>query len=213
MKTEKKIEKKAQTPKQMIIKINSLIKGIDNSMVTINKHNAAATAALKEVHQLTAGICNAQANKPQPKTEIKKPTPAKKPAPVKKPAPAKKPAEVKTPVAKKPTPVKKALSTKKSAPAAKHVINGDRPPLKTAVREIIIENGEEMPAVQIYNQVTAKYGYYSRQSLGKTLSNASDFVHIGNKFGVSKTNNTVNDEEAEKFISQVDDNSSLNNIQ
>lgn len=75
-----------------------------------------------------------------------------------------------------------------------------RPPLKQAMQEVLDgSNGEGMAASEIWKLVTAKYGYWSRQSLYNALKDAKLFKKAGDKFqSVSHE-----DEAAEKFIKSV----------
>jgi hypothetical protein len=145
------------TPKQAQIKIASLLKGIDNSVIASNKHTKIINDNTKQVKTLIASISNAKpvATKPAAK-------PAK---------PAKKPAAAKPTVVKKPAkPVITKPVESKPVPAGKTVAVEGRPILKDAIKEILVANGSKaMVAAEIYKQTTAKYGYWSRQSLYNAL--------------------------------------------
>jgi hypothetical protein len=161
------------TPKQAQIKIASLLKGIDNSVVASNKHAKIINDNTKQVKTLLSSISNAKPVKPVAAKPVKKPAkpakPAKKPVaakPVKKPA--KKPTK---PVVAKPVkPVASKPVESKPVPAGKTAAVAGRPILKDAIKEILVANNNKaMPAAEIYKQTTAKYGYWSRQSLYNAL--------------------------------------------
>ena len=200
-KTKKPAKKPAKkTPKQAIARINSLLKGIDNSVLVINKHKTVLNDAVKEARSLMGGLSNLQAA-PAKKPEAKKPE-AKKPAPAKKPALAKKP--VKKTEIKKPAP-------EKSVPAKPGKPVEGRPSLKEAVKQIIVAGGNPMTAADIWKQATAKWGYWSRQSLYNVLKDEKSFSRAGEKFSMSRS--TVDDAEADKFVQQVESNTVVSNVQ
>jgi len=215
-KTKKPAKKPAKkTPKQAIARINSLLKGIDNSVLVINKHKTVLNDAVKEARSLMGGLSNLQAA-PAKKPEAKKPE-AKKPAPAKKPALAKKP--VKKTEIKKPAPAKKPVkkteikkpAPEKSVPAKPGKPVEGRPSLKEAVKQIIVAGGNPMTAADIWKQATAKWGYWSRQSLYNVLKDEKSFSRAGEKFSMSRS--TVDDAEADKFVQQVESNTVVSNVQ
>ena len=178
-KTKKPAKKPAKkTPKQAIARINSLLKGIDNSVLVINKHKTVLNDAVKEARSLMGGLSNLQAapaKKPVKKTEIKKPAP------------------------------------EKSVPAKPGKPVEGRPSLKEAVKQIIVAGGNPMTAADIWKQATAKWGYWSRQSLYNVLKDEKSFSRAGEKFSMSRS--TVDDAEADKFVQQVESNTVVSNVQ
>jgi len=77
-----------------------------------------------------------------------------------------------------------------------------RPSLKEAVRQIIMAGSSPMPAAEIWKLATAKWGYWSRQSLYNVLKDEKSFSRQGEKFALAT--NSVDDAEAEKFVKQVE---------
>lgn len=212
-KTQKKpVKKVKKTPKQAIARINSLLKGIDNSVVAINKNKIVLNDAVKEVRSLMGGLSNFTAPaKPQAKKpEVKKATPAKKPEtkPAKKPE-VKKVIPAKKPEVKKASPVKLA-STKPAATKPGKPVDG-RPSLKEAVKQVILANNGTMSAADIWKQATTKWGYWSRQSLYNVLKDEKSFSRQGEKFALAHS--TVDDAEADKFVQQVESNTVVSNVQ
>ena len=216
-----KTKKTKKTPKQAIARINSLLKGIDNSVIAINKQKAVLTDAVKEMKGLMGGLSNVQTAKveksaPAPKPESKSKPATKKPAAkkpaAKKPA-AKKPAAKAAKAAKKPAPEAKKSAPAKPAKAAssseKKTVEG-RPLLKDAVKQILADKNQ-MSAADIWKKATSKWGYWSRQSLYNVLKDEKSFSRHEDQF--SLFNNKVDDAEAESFISQVESSQAVSSVQ
>ena len=170
--------KKALTPRQAEIKLGKILRGVDNSVAQIEKHSENIKGLVPEAQQILAGLANPPEAKAAPK-------PKAKPAPQAKAKPKAKAKD-------------KPKTNKAKADNMKKPVDG-RPPLKQAMQEVLNGDGEGMAASDIWKQVTAKYGYWSRQSLYNALKDAKLFKKTGDKFqSVSHE-----DEAAEKFIKSV----------
>ena len=206
-----KTKKTKKTPKQAIARINSLLKGIDNSVIAINKQKAVLTDAVKEMKGLMGGLSNVQTAKVEKSAPAPKPESKSKPA-TKKPA-AKKPAAKAAKAAKKPAPEAKKSAPAKPAKAAssseKKTVEG-RPLLKDAVKQILADKNQ-MSAADIWKKATSKWGYWSRQSLYNVLKDEKSFSRHEDQF--SLFNNKVDDAEAESFISQVESSQAVSSVQ
>jgi len=193
-----KAKTKAMTPKQMAIKANSLLKGIDNSVAAIQKHRTSIVQNAGELAGLLSGLSNA-ASTPVKAAPVKKAT-----APVKKAekAPAKK-AEKKTPAKAK----AKAKATKAGAsqakPAGQKAPVPNRPTVKEAISETITKGGPDSRA-SLYHKVTDKYGYWSRQSFYNAIKDKKAFKEIDGKVhNVQASPAKTTDAEAAKFVEKV----------
>ena len=208
MDTKTKTQKAKKTPKQAVARINSLLKGIDNSVVAINKQKAVLSDAVKEVRSLMGGLSNIQ-TVPAKKLEAKVKAAVKpaKPAKVVKAAPAKKALPVKAASAKKLE--VKAASAKKALPVKPGKAIEGRPSLKEVVKQVIITG--PLTAADIWKQATSKWGYWSRQSLYNVLKDEKVFARQGEKFAL--VNSMVDDAEAEKFVKQVESNQAVSSVQ
>lgn len=211
--------KKAPTPKQAQAKIGTLLKGIDNSVVVIEKHQQNTKQSVAEIKKLITGLNSQPATKPakaqKPAKAPKAPKPAKPtkeakasakmaakhPAPKVALKPAKTPKEAKP--AKAPKPAKAAKPAK--AEADKGPVSG-RPGLKDVLHELIHEaNGEAVSAASLYRDAVAKWGYWSRQSLYNALKDTKSFKKQGVGFVNVKNGSTpkVSDSEAESFVDKA----------
>jgi hypothetical protein len=225
MKMDTKTKKPVKSTKQTIAKINSLLKGIDNSTAVLNKQRTNLVETVKEVRTLMGGLSNQVAQTPTKevkkvalakKVAIKAAPAAKKPAKkVEKAAPAKKA----TPAFKKPAkkvekteapvvPAKKIVSTKVVQKSAEQ----DRPLLKDIIKQILTTSGPASSAV-IWKS-TKKFGSWSRQSVHNALRvgiSSGVFSKHGEEFSLQ--NGMVNDDEAEKFVKQIENNQVVSTVQ
>lgn len=215
-----------KTPKQTIAKINSLLNGIDNSVVVINKHKAVVNNAVKEVRSLMGGLSNnvqkalKKETKPVKKTVKAKPA-EKKNSEKKTEKKAEKKVEKKLVVEKKVVekPVeKKPEKAEKKPPKVKTKVASSSPPQpvegRPSLKECIVQaisGCEPMTMSEAWHKTTEKWGYWSKQSLSKALKDSKVFTKNGNKFSVSVLK--VDDDEAEKFIKKVDNNQAISNVQ
>lgn len=192
------------TPKQAQIKIASLLKGIDNSVIASNKHAKIINDNTKQVKTLCIGLLQnisnglkrSEAAKPTVKPAKSVAKPAKKPA-VAKPAkkPVAKPAKAANVVAKPDT--TKPLENKPVASTGKPPAVEGRPILKDAIKEILLAGGgAAMPANKIYNEAVAKYGYWSRQSCYNALDKS--FTETDKKCYIIKKDSA--DTEVDSFV-------------
>jgi hypothetical protein len=182
-----KTKAKPLTPKQAEIKINKILRGVDNSAAQLEKHTKNIQESMPVVRELLSGLTNPP-EKPAPKAAPKKPAP-------------KKADNKKTPKAKA-KPASKKADGKKSNDVKKPVAG--RPALKQAIQEVFNGNGA-MAASEIWKAVTAKYGYWSRQSLYNALKDGSLFKKDGDKFlSISQE-----DEKIDKFVESVEKDQSV----
>jgi hypothetical protein len=223
MKTQTKTEIRNNTAKA-----TKLLRGIDNEAAAIAKDQAKLNQRVENVKKsvtvvasLLGGISN---------TALAAPIPAAKAAPAAKKAVTKavktaKPmakATAKKAAAKPPKKAVKAASPKKTAkpatakpakaakPAAAKP--GERPPLKSLINGVLDgASNEWTPAAEIYKQVCAKAGYFSRQSLYNALKDeksyekqgegaAAKFRHLAGASAKAATATKTTDEEADKFV-------------
>ena len=194
------------TTKQASIKIVKILKGIDNSVTQIQKHQSVIEGAVPELQKLFGGLANqpaqpaksngqkAQAKTPEkPKAKPQAKPPAK---PKPKPPQAKAPAPVKPKPAAKPAKIAKPGSSKPKPPVA------GRPALKQAAQNIMSSNGGAMTAADIWKATIGQYGYWSRQSLYKALEDEKVFIRNSeNKF--SLVGKSKSDDKAEEFVATV----------
>ncbi len=193
------------TQKQAVIQAGNILRGLDNSisvgrrrveeMETLRTKVSALALGLSNMTS-TATVAAPKASKPEPKKAPpsapkaggQKATPkaskpavkaaapkASKPQPTKKDkASAKKDKAPAKPSAPKPAVSKPAQSkSAKSAAAIKEPVDG-RPNLRDATKEIIRESG---PGTRksVYDRVTSKYGYWSKQSFYNLIKDDGDF--------------------------------------
>lgn len=214
-----KTQKKAKNPKQAVARINTLLRGIDNSVIAINKHKTIVTDAVKEVKTLMGGLSNPQTpTKPAEKAPVKpglaktKPAKvAKKPAkPAKAPAKAVKPPKAPKPAkkapAKAPKPEKKPLveKTAKPAKAAKAAVS-----VKDQIRHVL--KAGSMSSGEILKAIEAKWGARSRQSLYHALQDTRLVTKHEGKYTLVTAK--VGDSEAEEFIKQVENSQAVAEVQ
>lgn len=152
------------TPKQAEIKITSLLRGIDNSVIAVEKNRDIIQSNTKEIRNLIPGLAAGQA-------------PAAKTAKVKVAKPVKLAkivaAKLAKPVSKSIPPSKKPAS---KASASKPPPVQGRPSLKEAISKLLSDNGgKPMKAADIYNKAVLKYGYWSHQSLYNALEDSKLF--------------------------------------
>jgi len=191
-----KTKTKPPTPKQAVVKVQNLLKGIDNSMSVINREKGKVLDSMKQVKGLVGGLSNVAQEK-----VAKTAKPAKKAA--KKPAKkaAKKPAKKAAKKVSKP-----AKATKSAKPAA----NG-RPPLKEALVQIFKEHGPMTPA-EAKKLAIEKWGYWSSQSLYNAINKNTDtFKKNGEKVelvGGGSSKKTTSPE-VEDFVSKVEKDESV----
>jgi hypothetical protein len=222
MKTQTKTEIRNNTAKA-----TKLLRGIDNEAAAIAKDQAKLNQRVENVKKsvtvvasLLGGISNTALAapvapaKPAPAAKKTAAKPAKPAKPAKKAAAklakaaAKKAAKTAKKAAAKAAPAKKAA---KPAVAAKP---GERPPLKSLINGTLdAVSNEWTPAAEIYKQVCAKAGYFSRQSLYNALKDEKSYEKQGEgaaaKFrrvaGASASAKAApatktTDEEADKFV-------------
>lgn len=203
-----KTQNKPQTPKQMAVKVESLMRGLDNSRTAIGKHQKDIEDKLVELKPLLAGLTSAATTKPPtpkaPAKPAKVATPAK--ATPKTPAkPAKTPAKAPAKPAK--APAKGSKAPAKPAKAAPVKDNRkppvpNRPILKNAIKEMIAAEGGKAPAAKIYHLACDKYGYWSRQGFYAALHDVKSFHHTADdQFELVQTA-----DEVEKFVDQASQN-------
>jgi len=196
-----KTKTKPPTPKQAVVKVQNLLKGIDNSMSVINREKGKVLDSMKQVKGLVGGLSNIAQEK-----AVKTAKPVKKAAkkPVKKAA--------KNPVKKAPVKkaAKKASKPAKATKSAKPAANG-RPPLKEALVQIFKEHGPMTPA-EAKKLAIEKWGYWSSQSLYNAINKNTDtFKKNGEKVelvGKSSSKKTTSPE-VEDFVSKVEKDESV----
>lgn len=188
------------TTKQMSIKIGKILKGVDNSVTQIHKHQTSIGEAIPALQKLVGGITNnitpvAPAKETKPVKEVKKAKPEK---PVKE---AKKPVkEVKK--AKPDKEVKKpAKELKKPAKEVKKPV-AERPALKQVIKNVITNNGTPMTSSEIYKTIIDKHGIWSRQSVYNALKDKSLFTRTNDVFSLTVVR-TKPDEKAEALVADV----------
>ena len=183
-----KTKTKPPTPKQAVVKVQNLLKGIDNSMSVINREKGKVLDSMKQVKGLVGGLSNVAQEK-----VAKTAKPAKKAA--------KKPAKKAAKKVSKP-----AKATKSAKPAA----NG-RPPLKEALVQIFKEHGPMTPA-EAKKLAIEKWGYWSSQSLYNAINKNTDtFKKNGEKVelvGGGSSKKTTSPE-VEDFVSKVEKDESV----
>lgn len=177
-----KATKKQLTPKQTVIRASKLLKGIDNSVLQIQKHQASIDSNTSELKSLVNGLGTPPAAKPAKKVKEAK---AKPPKAAKPPKPAKKAKEA------------KAASKSNGASKIKPPVDG-RPSLKQAIQEVLA-NGP-LQAADIWKAATGKYGYWSRQSLYTALKDTKTFVNVNKKFQLAAVKPN---EQVEAFVEKV----------
>ncbi len=203
------------SPKQAQVKITTLLKGIDNSSITIRKHQDLMTESVRKVQDLIPAIAAVPAQKPVPAAKPAK-VPAAKPA---KPA---KPAKEPTPAAKKSAVVKPAAKSV-AKPAVKVATTDNRPPFKQVISEIITKNGGPLEANEIFKAAenkaaTGGYDGWSRQSLYMALKDTKKFAKTEGGYGlaaVAPSRDAIvstGDEDAEAFINSVEKNQEVSAV-
>ena len=210
-----KTTQKSQTPKQMAIKVESILRGLDNSQASIGKHQKKIDDGIEELKPLLAGLANAATAKPAAKPVQAKPA-AKAPAPAKpaaKPQPAKA-AKAAKPAVKPAKPTAKAPKSAKPAKTAAKVKDGKkepvpgRPILKEAIKEMIAAEGGKGPAAKLYHRAIDKYGYWSRQGFYAALKDTKSFTHTSDdQYEVVQTA-----DEVEKFVDQASKNQAVAHV-
>lgn len=190
------------TTKQASIKIVKILKGIDNSVTQIQKHQSVIEGAVPELQKLFGGLANQPV---QPAKSNGQKAQAKTPEKPKAKTPAKtkpKPSQAKTPAPVKPKPAAKPAKAAKPGPSKPKPPVAGRPALKQAAQNIMSSNGGAMTAADIWKATVSRYGYWSRQSLYKALEDEKVFIRNSeNKFllvGKSKS-----DDKAEEFVATV----------
>jgi outer membrane biosynthesis protein TonB len=197
------------TTKQMSVKIDKILKGVDNSVAQIQKHQSAIGEAIPVLRSLAGGIANSvETAKTQTLVKAVKPAKAPKPAkPAKAPKPAKpakapkpaKPAKAPKP-AKTPKPAKPAKAPKPAKPNAKP--SSVRPALKQVINDVLVNNGTPMSSADIYNTIINKHGKWSRQSVYNALKDVSMFTKNEGVFSLgSKVKKS--DEKIEALVANV----------
>ena len=216
MKTQSKTEIRNNTAKA-----TKLLRGIDNEAAAIakaqdalNKRVASVQKTAAQVSSLLTGISTtalaastAVAAKPTAKAKPAKPVVAKKAeAQPAKPAKAEK---VKPAKAEKPVAAKKAEA--KPAPAKA----GERPPLVQLINNVL-DTTPGVTAAEIYKQVVAAAGYFSRQSVYVHLKKSDLYTKTGDGAAATFKRATgapekagkggTSDEEAEAFAEKAGSN-------
>jgi hypothetical protein len=190
----------AKTPKQMLARVQTLLRGIDNSVLAIEKHKTFVDDAVKEVKSLVGGIEDvtdwASDKSPESKPVVNKLESKKKPE-----------MELCLGKPKLEKATKVAVPTSVTSTKVKKAPVDGRPSLKEVVRQIVAN--DSMSAAEIWNQATEKWGYWSRQSLYNVLKDGRLFSKQDDKFSLA--NHFM--DEAEKFIKQVADNQVVKNVQ
>jgi outer membrane biosynthesis protein TonB len=196
------------TPRQAEIKISSLLKGIDNSVLVVEKHRDLIAKSAKEMRTLVSGLSNAATSLAATVKTVEakaKATKVVKPTKVKpEPKAAKPKAEPKAPKVKpepkaKPEPKVKAAKLEKVEP--KPAVVG-RPTAKEAACEMI--GTGVLPAAEVYKNAVAKYGYWSRQSFYNALDDAKTFRKTEKGFEIVKNNSRAVDDEVDKFAEKLE---------
>lgn len=194
-----KTEVKPPTPKQAHIKIQTLLKGIDNSTAAVDKHQTIVKKNTDDIKKLVSGL----------EVQAPKAAPAVKAAPVAKTPAAKKVAPVAVKAAKKAAPAaKKAVAAKNGAAKS----NENRPPLKDVLRGFINDAGAGVSAADLYNRskdfaAKNQAEEWSRQSVYNALKDAKTFTKKGNEYVNAGSNSSaspkVSDDEAEQFVEKA----------
>lgn len=202
------------TPKQAQIKLNSLLKGLDNSALVLNKHKEQITKSVKEISVLVTGLANpktakAKTVKPVKPAKVKAAKTAKvakvakvkavKPAKVAKVAKPEKPAKV----VKEAAPVEAVAKPTKPAKTNPPPVAG-RPILKEAIKGIIADAKKPLPASDIWHRAVEKYGYWSRQSCYNALDDSKTFSKSDEGFSVRSANGVADDDEADQFVDSIE---------
>lgn len=196
---------------------DKLLRGIDNQIVRLEKDTKSKVDVLKaqaqEVRMIFTGLTNAALTTPAPAPKpakapaaAKAPTAAKtstaKAAPAKKAAaPAKKTAAEKKPAAEKPAKKETAKAKSNDAPAA----DPNRPPLREVLKGLIKKNGPT-PAGDLYKAAVQTYGYWSRTSFYNIVK---DLPFVKNGENLSLADAETSDDEAEKFVNSVKENTDV----
>ncbi len=171
------------TPKQAAVAATNILRGLDNSIKEAQRGVEKLTAFRERVGSLTSGLSNLASAAPAKAAPVKAATKqAAPPKPSKKAAPAKKAAPVKASAPAKPA-VKAAVKPAKPAAAVKSAKEGSpkapvkgRPSLREAVKETLRVDGKGTPT-EVYDRVTGKWGYWSKQSLYVLINKDPEIVH------------------------------------
>ena len=193
-------------------KVTKLLRGIDNetaaiakSQEALNKRVANVKKNAAEISTLVSGISGA-ALTPSADTPAKKTTtPVKKTAAKKTAIPAKKTV---APAKKTVAPVK----NKKEVSPAKKEATGARPPLKDVISDILRKATTPQTTADIYKQVVAEVGYFSRQSVYSALKDSKLYAKTGDVYqlkDVSSSAPAVSDEEIDEFVDKATNNQAV----
>lgn len=165
--------KEKKTKKQMVIFAESLIRGIDNSMVAMDKHNSIIKGKTVQLRDVLTGLSNVET----PVVELK----SNKISTVKSKFPI----------------------LKKSFNKSETIASVNRPTIKEAIKEIIISSGPKSKTA-LYNEVTVKYGKWSKQSFYNALKDQNLFKEEEGTITIVKcTASRTSDEEAKNFVEKV----------
>lgn len=174
---------KKLSPKQALVKAQSLSKGIDNSVTIIDRERAKIAESATQLTSLVGGLANTVTSTPATKPEK---TTAKK-------------------TTAKKTTAKKAATSK--AKTEKKTADPNRPSLSDAIAEVLKDNGK-MVAIEAKKVAVEKYGYWSNQAFynmlkkdnGKTFKRDGNTLElVGSKASAKKTE----DREVNEFVSKV----------
>ena len=185
MTTKNQSQSKSYTPKQAQIKIESLLRGIDNNNAVIDSRQQQTKEAVKEIQKVLPAATAATA----PAKAEKKPATAKANG--------------------------KATATKPTAKAngkpASKPSEDNRPPLKQVITKVLTKAGKPISAAEIYRTACAGEHKWSRQSVYNALE--KHFDRTGDDYKVrpapaAASTRTASGEadEADRFVEAVENN-------
>ena len=213
--------KKDLTIKQAQVKASSLLRGINNDSVTMERCHERIKGAVKEVHDLVTSVITPSAlsmAKSQHKETPKASEAAKKPPKVVQDNAVEPPQKAEKP--KKPVKlVKTAKPVKKSeSKGAVKTEETVRPTLKQIVKGYLSVGPMEQS--EIYRKACSEYGKWSRQSLYSALKDEKTFEKVGeSSYQIRDHGVVISKAEADgpsdldKFIDEVESNSSVSSVQ